>query len=250
MNELEKLTKRIQDRHPGCFINDPLTFPLQIGDYGKIKDCKFIRKGNVYNDFDQLIPNPITTDSISNEQIASEKVRTFLVDAKGIEFTAGSVGAKAGIGIRFQNEGSIFIEFSKSECAIIPSVMRLSNHIKDLIYSGRLRWENDYVVVVSLYNAHNIFLITSNKKNTEINLMASADLSSLSDADIRLSNPSLQFKSTLSSEACSITTSPESTYLYEVYQFEKQDLSIKMLADEVKEEHVLRRVDPLSLIGH
>lgn len=226
MNELEKLTKRIQNRHPRCFINDPLSFPLQIGDYGKIKNGKFERIGNVFLDSNMSIPNPITKDSISNEQITSDHVRTFLVDAEGGELKVGSVEAKAGIGFSFQEEGSIFMECSKSQCAIIPSVKLLGDHIKKLMKSGDLQWENDNVVVVTLHNAYNIYLITAKKKNTCINFMAEVDLSTLSNADIRLSNPALKFRMTIGSQDYTIVTSPQSTYLYEVYEFDKKYLQM------------------------
>jgi len=157
---MKGLTKYIVDEFkkqmPHYYPNLPFFERLKVGDYGRFVDSVFTRIGNISQlgvEYEEFQENMNRNDTISSSGCSMGSVEGNV----SIDSESNSLSIR----IEFENENSFYCNTvlgSKEWLEIIeiePQIQRLEHSHK---------WENDYVIIGSMYLSQNTFLVASQKK--------------------------------------------------------------------------------------
>lgn len=136
--------------------------PLELGDYGEIKDKIFTKTGSIFSDFGIKIEKNIDMTPQTYEYTSSNSVDIkFLGDAGA---NVGAVGkAQVNVQISFSGVNAIYFNANTCKCNSISNIKNIKEKISKL-----KNWDEDYRVITEIIEAGATTVLISNGKNAEI----------------------------------------------------------------------------------
>lgn len=179
------------------FLNVPIASQLKIGDYGtQDGDMTFTMRGNLSDEGVAIqTRNRANSDKLS---IKSENGVTFTLETDG-----KTIPVNVDLSINFQNKDSVFINVGEQNVTQITNLVEIEN---ELIRRRKLdQWDNDLIVITSLYSSGNIVLAGSSAANAEVKFGTKIDNAGIDVLTTANVNWSLTKADNTNSEYCSIS---------------------------------------------
>ncbi len=159
--------------------------PVELGDYGILRDRTFIQLGNLKKDL--KIKFAGRKDSTKdNKSFASKGTTEVKFHSKGSVPVSGVVNAKASIEVAFSSEDAVFFNAADCEWSMIESKAVLGTAIMKL-YQTR-QWSREWAIVTDLIKSGATTLAISGASSSSIVFEATGkvDRIKLADASIGL----------------------------------------------------------------
>lgn len=164
-------------------------YPLELGDYGILKDNVFTRLSNIKDlgvEFD-VRPDSSKVD-LEHNSYGSVQVTTKL---SGVGAPVGSTLTEldAGIIVEFSRENSVLFKANNTTSPSIGDSNKVGIEIVNLYKEGK--WNPNWVVITELINAESATILISNSSNSKIELRATANIDTpsidIASADFKFS---------------------------------------------------------------
>ena len=170
-------------RETGMFGVYPPNQRIRLGDFGFVKDGRFVRHGNIHN-LDSSIPvREIVSSAKMNREFKSRKTRKTVIGA-GASGSAGPVTLRARLLLDFASESSVYFAVAGCTHKQLDSLGAISNEI--VARSKASQWNDDYRVVTALVESENTTVVLAREESSQVVLEADADVPLIDMADAKL----------------------------------------------------------------
>lgn len=191
----EIYTKSIYDNLKPLYANWDPRKPVQLGDFGVMRDCTFIYLGNISQfskDFPQLKFTERSSPTTDHKSFSSKGTTEVKFNAKGSVSVGGVVNVKPTLEVNFSSEESTFFNAAECQYSMIADKVSLSNTIMDMYHKRdgeKRKWEREWAVVTDLVKAGSTTIAISGGSSASIVFETTGDVESinLADASIGLS---------------------------------------------------------------
>lgn len=156
--------------------------PVQLGDFGILRDHTFINLGNIDN-FNLTFHE--RTDSTKDQKIFTSKDSVEVkFHARGSVPVSGIVNTKASLEVSFSNQDAVFFNAAECEYSMISDKVALGKNIMSLYEKGD--WQREWVIVTDLIRAGATTLAISGGRSATIVFEATGDVERINLAEAAL----------------------------------------------------------------
>lgn len=164
MSFIKNLQKKINRVTEGYFANWIPGSPISVGDYGCIGGYRFTRDGNV----GRYITD-IKIQSARSETATFEKRDGLIVQAGGSAEGNSAIG-KAKFSLKFGSEGSFLYHLKDLTNYQFMERREEFEKLGRLILSGKIKWNDDYVLVTEVKEAGKALVLVADSANAEMEI--------------------------------------------------------------------------------
>ncbi len=157
--------------------------PVQLGDFGILRDRTFIQLGNIQQDLG-LTFTKRSDNTKDHKFFASQGSVDLKFNAKGSVPVSGLLSANASLEIAFSNKKAVFFSAADCEYVMIEDKVGLGKQI--MTQYEKRKWEREWVVVSDLIKAGATTIAVSGGQSASIVLEAGGDVERISLADASL----------------------------------------------------------------
>jgi hypothetical protein len=162
----------------------PPNMRVQLGDYGRVVDGRFIPEGNLRSMPQPILFDSVTSPGLMNFEHKSKKVRRVAVGVSA-SVNAGVADVKARLELDFGEEFSVYVAVAGCRHERIKDITTLGNELINRF--GADKWNDDYKVVTSLIESANTTVIIARQESSKVVLEAEGDVPYINVADASLS---------------------------------------------------------------
>ncbi|WP_139166875.1 hypothetical protein [Chromobacterium sphagni] len=170
MSFLKKLQININKVAEGYFANWTPEMPVSVGDYGDINGYRFTRDGNISRYRLNLKIERIRKETASFEKKDGLIVKTQASAESGL----GSGNVK--LDLQFGEAGSFLYHLRDITNIQFQERRDAFEKIGQLLLSGRIKWKDDYVLVVEVKQAGKAFILVAEGDNVSLQLECNSDI--------------------------------------------------------------------------
>jgi hypothetical protein len=184
MSLLENYVDTVR-RETGMFALYPPNQRIRLGDFGVVRDGRFIRHGNIH-DLDPSVPVQELVGAVKmNREFKSRKVRKTVIGA-GASGSASGASARARLELDFGAESSVYFAVAGCTHKQLGNLGRVANAIVQR--SKASQWNDEYRVVTALVESENTTVVLAREESSRVVLEADTELPAMIDmADAKLS---------------------------------------------------------------
>ncbi|MET3105575.1 hypothetical protein AAKU67_003130 [Oxalobacteraceae bacterium GrIS 2.11] len=185
----EIYTEAIHSNLKPLYGNWPPDQPLQLGDYGVLRDSTFIRLANIGDAGLAIKFSKLQSGSKNQEYFTSKEGVEVSFNAKGDGPVPSGVKANASMSISFSNSEAVFFNAAGCEFWTISDKNALAKAIMALYGRGNGLWKREWVVVTDLIKTGSATVVVSGGDSSAITLEAAANVTAidLANVDLKLS---------------------------------------------------------------
>lgn len=185
----ELFAKHLHKNLKPLYANWEPDFPIEIGDYGYLKDNLFNRIGNIKKDFkeeleeEDLILETTITDGESVKNFKSDSSVSVNFYAKG---KLESI-ANAAVKVSFGKVNGVFFNASGCKYENLNNIKKVGDFLLGKFAKGE--WKKDYYLITDIVSSNNTIILISEESTGDIILEATMPYIqqiSLADASLEL----------------------------------------------------------------
>lgn len=179
-NIAEIYTEAVYDNLKPLYANWEPGSPVQLGDYGMVRDRTFIQVGNIEADL-QIKFSPRKSPVKDNKVFSSKGSADIKFIGKGTVPINGVVNAKAMLQIDFSSEKAAFFNAADCEYTMIADKAILGKEIMKRFNSGD--WDREWAIITDIVKAGATTVAVSGGSSSSIAFQASGDVPNINLAD-------------------------------------------------------------------
>lgn len=170
MSLIKILQREVSHHVAGFFANWTPDKPLEIGEYGYIKKYVFTKDGSIIRDLGEAK----TTESRSPTASLAMGHDVDIEVSPAVSGTAftGHAKVKARIGLTFNSDDAFLYHLEDLTTLQFESRQDIFTKMAKAIFSGHMRWMDDYVLVTEIKKAGKVLVYGSNGHNQSMEIEA------------------------------------------------------------------------------
>lgn len=177
MSSVSKLQKKIYGLTSGLFATWLPDDRLDIGDYGRLDKGRFLRDGNLKKKGVHFEEDRASSDDTAFRYSDGAKIKSG-AKASGSEAVGGSDLRGE---IEFSKEGGFVYHFHDAAQVRIESRDEFLRSLLEAITTGKVQWQEGYVVVDELRDCSRYWIMVSEAKSGSVKLSGSATITESSN---------------------------------------------------------------------
>lgn len=169
MSFIKKLQKNVSKVTEGYFANWTPDMPISVGDYGNVKGYRFTRDGNVSRYIED-----IEIEKVRFKTATLEKKDGLFIKTKAAASGDSALG-KVRMELQFGSEGSFLYHLKDLTNNQYKKRREAFEKIGKMILSGKLKWNDDYVLVTEVKEAGKALIIVADSANAYMEIECAVD---------------------------------------------------------------------------